>query len=74
MLPYLEITKINEEIKETVKMPNVTGITFKEAKQKLKDAGIETNSSFEADTIITNQLPKEGINIESGTNVILYGE
>ena len=43
MLPYLEITKINEEIKETVKMPNVTGITFKEAKQKLKDVGIETN-------------------------------
>ena len=74
VLPYLEITKNNEEIKETVKMPNVTGITFKEAKQKLKDAGIETNSSFEADTIITNQLPKEGINIESGTNVILYGE
>ncbi len=74
VLPYLEITKINEEIKETVKMPNVTGITFKEAKQKLKDVGIETNSNFEADTIITNQLPKEGINIESGTNVILYGE
>lgn len=55
-------------------MPNVTGITFKEAKQKLKDAGIETNSNFEADTIITNQLPKEGINIETGTKVILYGE
>ncbi len=74
VLPYLEITKINEEIKETVKMPNVTGITFKEAKQKLKDVGIETNSNFETNTIITNQLPKEGINIESGTNVILYGE
>ena len=36
----MEIAK-QEEIKENIKMPNVTGLTFEEAKKTLKDEGIE---------------------------------
>lgn len=72
VLPYMEISRENEEIKETVEMPNVTGITFEEAKKILKEAELETSSEMEAGTIITDQLPKAGIQITKGTKVILY--
>ena len=74
VLPYMEISREDKEIKEIVKMPNVTGITYYEAKKLLKEAGIETNSILEAETIITDQVPKAGIKITNGTKVILYGE
>ena len=73
VLPYMEIAK-QEEIKENIKMPNVTGLTFEEAKKTLKDAGIETNSQLDVETIIKDQLPKAGIEITNETKVILYGE
>ena len=74
VLPYMEISREDKEIKEIVEMPNVTGITYYEAKKLLKEAGIETNSILEAETIITDQVPKAGIKITKGTKVILYGE
>ena len=70
----MEISREDKEIKEIVEMPNVTGITYYEAKKLLKEAGIETNSILEAETIITDQVPKAGIKINNGTKVILYGE
>ena len=73
VLPYLEITKKDEEIKEKVKMPNITGLTFKDAKQILKENELETSSQMDLETIITNQVPKEGILIDKGTKVLLYG-
>ena len=74
VLPYMEISREDKEIKEIVEMPNVTGITYYEAKKLLKEARIETNSILEAETIITDQVPKAGIKITNGTKVILYGE
>lgn len=74
VLPYMEISREDKEIKEIVEMPNVTGITYYEAKKLLKEAGIEINSILEAETIITDQVPKAGIKITNGTKVILYGE
>ena len=75
VLPYLEVVKNGEEedTKMQVEMPELTGITVKEAKQKLAELGLE----FEIDTenieaIITNQLPKKGIQVSEGTKVILY--
>ena len=68
----MEISRKNEEIKETVEMPNVIGITFEEAKKILKEADLEPSSEMEAGTIITDQLPKAGIQITKGTKVILY--
>ena len=55
-------------------MPNVTGITLKEAKQILKEKGLEIKEKEEMnqETVITEQLPKAGIQINKGTKVILY--
>jgi len=74
VLPYLEITRETEEIKEIVEMPKVTGLTYKEAKQILKENGLEISESQEItdDTIIIDQLPKPGIQIIKETEVILY--
>ena len=72
VLPYMEIAKHTEEIQETVEMPNVTGIPFNEAKKILEEIGIGVNCSLESETIITDQLPKAGIQILKGTEVKLY--
>ena len=72
VLPYLEITKKTEEVDEKISMPNVTGLTFKEAKNILKESGIETDSQLEDESTITDQLPKTGIEITTGTKVKLY--
>lgn len=74
VLPYLEISSETEEIEESVEMPNVTGMEFKEAKSILKEVGLETNSELGEESIISDQLPKSGIQIKSGTEVILYSE
>jgi len=73
VLPYLEI-KIEEEIvKESVEMPNVTGITYKEAKQILEENELTVSENTEiSEEIITDQLPKAGIQITKGTQVKLY--
>lgn len=68
----MEISKETEEIKETVIMPNVTGKTFAEAEEILEEAEIGISEELEAETIITDQLPKAGIQITKGTEVILY--
>ena len=75
VLPYLEITKNNtdEEMTVQVEMPEVTGLTVKEAKEILSNLELD----YEIDTddmekIITDQLPKKGIQINKGTKVILY--
>ena len=72
VLPYLEIKK--QEEKEYVEMPNVTGLTFKEAKQKLNELELDISKdiNIENDAVITEQIPKTGIKIEKGTKVILY--
>lgn len=72
VLPYMEIARENEEIKEIIEMPNVTGLTYEEAKKILKEEEIDFNNDFENETIITDQLPKAGIQITKGTKVILY--
>ena len=74
VLPYLEISKEQQEVQEIVEMPNVTGITYKEAKQILEEQGLETNvnETLTDEVIITNQLPKAGIQITKGTKVKLY--
>lgn len=73
-MPYLEVTRtLEEEQHEVIEMPDVTGITLKEAKKMLKELNLE----YEIDTddleaVITNQVPKKGIKVNTGTKVILY--
>lgn len=79
VLPYLEIKKDNEqeEEKKEVEVPNVVGMTKKEAEKTLEDVGLsmdiredESNTDNQKN-IITEQLPKPGIKIKEGTSVII---
>lgn len=78
VLPYLEIKKDNqdEEEKGEAEVPNLIGLTRKEAKKTLEEEGllIETKESLktnlgEDDETIKSQLPKAGIKIKQGSTV-----
>ena len=74
-MPYLEVIKSKETEQQNItqiEMPDVTGITLKEAKTILKELGVEYEIETEdLEAIITNQVPKKGIQISSGTKIIL---
>lgn len=80
ILPYLEIKKDNEESgeKQEVEVPNLIGMTVKEAKETLEKLGLEIEIKEEEENnsnkeqIITKQLPKAGIKIKQGTSVIVF--
>ena len=80
ILPYLEIKKDNEESgeKQEVEVPNLIGMTVKEAKETLENLGLEIEIKEEEENnsnqeqIITKQLPKAGIKIKQGTSVIVF--
>lgn len=80
VLPYLEVQKEaegEEEIKE-IEMPNLVGLTIKEAKEKLKELNLELEYEklegeeiTKEDAIITEQLPKQGVKIKQGIKVMV---
>ena len=70
VLPYLEIKK-QEEMVETVTMPDIMGMSINDAKKALKELNLETEVVGEGETV-TDQLPKNGIKINSGTKVTIY--
>ena len=79
VLPYLEITKDNqeEEEKQEVVVPNLIGKTIDEAKKGLEELklNIEVREESENETeeiTIIEQLPKAGVKIKEGTSVIVY--
>lgn len=78
ILPYLEVTKGNEdevEKIEQVQTPDILGKTIKEAEKILKESGLEIsikNNEEDIDkenTIIKNQTPKAGIIVNQGNNI-----
>jgi len=73
VLPYLEVQK-NEEAKEIVTVPNIIGLTIKEARKVLKEAGLELKFEGEEileESIIEMQTPKEGISLTKGTEILV---
>lgn len=74
VLPYLEVTKNQEDDEGTqIEMPNVTELTVKEAKKMLKELEIECEVDTDnTEAIVTNQLPKQGIQVRNSSKVILY--
>ena len=72
VLPYLEIKKENEEEKEDVEVPNLIGLTIKEAKKLLleKELEIKVNENNEIEDI-KSQVPKAGIKVKKGTAIII---
>lgn len=77
VLPYLELEKDKEEELEQVTevtVPNITNMSVKDAERTLKDLGLQMRINVEegidiSEMIITNQTPKEGITINSGTTI-----
>ena len=80
-LPYLEVLQDNlskEDIKVNVEVPNVIGLTYKEAKKTLQESGLEitlrngTNESeISEEFIVSNQVPSSGVQILEGGTVIV---
>ncbi len=56
-------------------MPNITGLSINEAKKFLKELSLEISLDEEEvdkeNTIIKDQIPKEGIKIERGSKVMI---
>lgn len=75
VLPYLQVVKDNQTEEEQVtevKVPSIVGKTIKEAKEILKEVGLEMEvEQEEVDTeqSITEQLPKPGISLRSDNKV-----
>lgn len=79
VLPYLEVKKqeTEEDSVKSVEMPNVTGITIYEASKILKELGLKVdidNNEEDKEKIVVEQLPKKGIQINTGATVTLYTE
>ena len=52
-------------------MLDITGMSINDAKKALKELGLEMEVIGEGETV-TDQLPKNGIKINSGTKVTIY--
>lgn len=81
VLPYLEVQKDNvseEDVKTEVTVPNVVGMTIKDAKKALEEVGLgldyEETEEDVPEKVVTKQTPVNGIKIYEGTNVILEYE
>ncbi len=74
VLPYLNIKKENEESKQQVKVPELTGKTIKEAEKILKENNLElkTNEGINKEEIIKKQIPEKEILVDEGTSIIVH--
>ena len=75
VLPYLEVKKSEEtETLKNITVPNVVGMNLKEAKETLDnfEIQVENEESVTNDSIVTKQIPEEGININQNSKIILY--
>lgn len=80
VLPYLELKEDNEETKinnESIKVPDIKYKTLKEAEKILRENNLKiqydgeiTNKEKES-VIIKEQTPSAGINITSGSTIIV---
>ena len=69
ILPYLEVTREQEPV--LTQVPDLSGMTVKEAIAALTDAGLSAVTQGTADTV-TAQLPEAGAWLEQGSQVLLY--
>ena len=63
----------SEEIIQNIEMPNVTEMRLDEARKTLEELGLEIEVNGEGE-IVTDQLPKKGIQVNMGTKVTVYME
>lgn len=81
VLPYLGVastetqTEDQDTSKRTIALPNVKDITVNEAISKLRSLGFNVISNTPADpavTLVSEQVPKAGVNLEEGSIICLY--
>lgn len=80
-LPYLEVKKDQnneEEIKSNVEVPNLIGLTYKDAKKALEEVGLQISYKNEVEKnfnineqIISLQIPMSGVQVLQGSIVIV---
>ena len=79
-MPYLEVSQGNQdevEQVEQVQVPNVEGLSIKDAEKATKEVGLEIsvqNDSEELDrenTIIKEQAPREGVSVNKGSKIFV---
>ena len=87
VLPYLEVNQGNQEeveVIEEVTVPNLVGLSIKEAEKTVKELGLEISfenilnnteenkeSLDKENTIIKEQTPTEGIKINKGNKIFV---
>ena len=79
-MPYLEVSQGNKdevELVEQIQVPNVEGLSIKEAEKVTKEVVLEIsiqNDSEELDrenTIIKEQSPREGVSVNKGSKIFV---
>lgn len=86
-MPYLEVNQGNQEeveVIEEVTVPNLVGLSIKEAEKTVKELGLEISfenivnnaeenkeSLDKENTIIKEQTPTEGIKINKGNKIFV---
>ena len=70
ILPYLEVTR-SDSSAASVLMPDLSGLTRKEAEKVLKSNALTVLTVGEGETV-NGQLPSAGTRIPGGSQVILY--
>ncbi len=76
-LRYLDINPdytLEENSIQEILVPDLTGKTYEEAEKTIKDLGFKlaSDSKFEADDKITNQIPKLGASLVPGSTIRVY--
>lgn len=80
VLAYMELQKDNvreEEKTVEVEVPNLIGLSIKDAEKKAKDSGLQTSIEGDLEGIdkenvtITEQVPTEGVKINAGNRILV---
>ena len=74
ILPYLGVARSYAEgdpAGQTVQVPNLIGMSKKEAQALLKSLNLSAQWAYDGD-IVTDQLPAAGVRVAGGSDVLLY--
>ena len=79
VLPYLEVNKDNEseeDVVNKVNVPDLEGLTIKEAKQTLKELNLNIQFGIEGleendESIIQEQIPVGGVEVFEQSTIIV---
>lgn len=80
VLPYLGIPSNSDEADQNssnnsnITLPDIRNKTVSEAKKILENAGLKCNVSGSSDSLVSDQMPKPGTSLKSGSIVKLYSK